>query len=68
MKGYKITQEQRNEISKTPFSEGQYFNPVQDINGEWFIFETEMNYAVKNKGWVRTTITEYIPPIDKDMI
>jgi hypothetical protein len=68
MNAYKITQGQKNAIEKQPFADNQFFNPVQDINGDWFIFEVEMNSAVKNKGWARATLAEYVPPIPTETI
>lgn len=62
--GYKITAGQKNSIENQPFADNQYFNPVQDINGDWFIFEQEMDYCVKNKGWAKQDKVEYVPPVD----
>lgn len=62
--GYKITQGQKNSIENQKFAPNQYFNPVQDINGDWFIFDAEMEYAVKNKGWAKQPKEEYIAPDD----
>lgn len=67
-KAYRITEGQKNAIEKQPFASGQYFNPVQDINGHWFIFEIEMEHCVKNKGWARSMLAEYIPPIVENII
>jgi len=41
MIGYKITEEEANELRGTEFAPSSYYNPVQDINGDWFIFEEE---------------------------
>ena len=43
MNAYKITSGQKNEIENLLLAPSQYFNPVQDINGNWFIFEQEFN-------------------------
>ena len=39
MIGYKLTSEQAQQISGQLFNDTTSFNPVQDINGDWFIFE-----------------------------
>jgi hypothetical protein len=68
MNAYKITQGQKNSIENQPFAPSQFFNPVQDINGDWFIFEEEMNAAVKNKGWAKATLAEFVPPVTEEPI
>jgi len=68
MKAYKITVEQKNEIEDQKSAPAQYFNPVQDINGDWFIFEAEMNSAVKNKGWARAILADFVPPEPEPII
>jgi hypothetical protein len=68
MKAYKITVEQKNAIEGQPLAPSEYYNPVQDINGDWFIFEIEMNHAVKNKGWAKETLAEYVPPPTEELI
>ena len=60
--GYKITAGQLNAIQNQSFGDNQYFNPVQDVNGDWFIFEQEMEYCVKNKGWAKQPMEEYVAP------
>jgi hypothetical protein len=41
MIGYKITPEQADTLRNTEYAPSSYYNPVQDINGDWYIFETE---------------------------
>ena len=41
MEGYKISITEKNQLEGTEMSTGSYYNPVEDINGEWFIFEEE---------------------------
>lgn len=60
--GYVINEGQKNSIEKQSFGSGQYFNPVQDKYGRWFIFETEMDAAVKNKGWAKSEPVLYEAP------
>ena len=62
MNAYRINNGQKNAIENQPFANNQYFNPVKDINGDWFIFEIEINAAVKNRGWVKAALAEFIPP------
>lgn len=37
MKLYKITEEQKDTLSGKKYNDGMYFNPIQDVKGEWFI-------------------------------
>jgi hypothetical protein len=41
----KITAEKANELKDIQFVEGNYFNPVQDINGNWIISLQELVYC-----------------------
>jgi hypothetical protein len=41
MKAYKITSSEKESLGGQKMESGGYFNPVQDINGDWFIFEVE---------------------------
>lgn len=66
MIGYKLTAEQAIEISGKLFNESTAFNPVQDINADWFIFEGEINghITVADFAWVKTLKpSDYVPPI-----
>lgn len=56
MEGYIITLEQKNAIENKPFAQNQFFNPVQDINGDWFIFEQEFESCGLG------VLTDFIPP------
>jgi hypothetical protein len=38
MVGYKLTTEQKNAIQGQFYNENCFFNCVQDINGDWFLF------------------------------
>jgi hypothetical protein len=67
MIGYKLTAQQAVEISGNYFNDATTFNPIQDINGEWFIFEGEVNgfITVEEFNWVKTLQpSEYVPPIN----
>ena len=63
MKGYKINVGQKNAIEHTTMKGGAYFNPVQDINGDWFIFEIEMDSIINNQGWKNALEATYVPPV-----
>ena len=68
MTGYKLTTEQAELLRCNEFAPNQYFNPVQDINGDWFIFDGEVNghITVEEFFWVRDLEpSEYVPPINE---
>lgn len=67
MIGYKLTQEEANSIRGKEFADGQFFNPVPDINGDEFIFQGEIDGCVNEKYmWVKDlSQSEYVPPINK---
>lgn len=64
MKMYKITQGQKKAIENQPFAKNQFFNPVQDINGDYFISEVEIEHCVKNRGWQKALLADYVPPAE----
>lgn len=69
MIGYKLTPSQAAEISGQYFNDATTFNPIQDINGDWFIFEGEINghITVEDYFWVKTLPpSEYVPPINNN--
>lgn len=45
MKGYKIYNYQRDVLTQQIMNDGTKYNPVQDINGDWFIFEKEHHHC-----------------------
>ena len=70
MIGYKLTQEQFEQISGQLFNDSTAFNPVQDINGDWFIFDGEVNghVTVEEFFWVKDlTPSEYVAPINNEI-
>lgn len=69
MIGYKLTNEQKELLSGASFAPDQYFNPVPDIDGVYFIFEGEVeNCTNKEFLWVKELPeAEYVPPIIKDL-
>ena len=60
MIGYKLTPEQADTLRGKEFEPDNFFNPVQDINGDWFIFEVEYqhtNYTIEP--------SEYVPMLSE---
>jgi len=39
IKGYLITILEKNQLVGNNMPDGTFYNPVQDINGDWFIFK-----------------------------
>lgn len=66
MIGYKLKNEQKELLSGASFAPDQYFNPVPDIDGVFFIFEGEVNGCTNEEFmWVKDLPTEeYVPPIN----
>jgi len=63
--GHKLTIEQKDLLIGQWFAPDQYFNPVPDINGDYFIFDIEVNNCINPEFmWVKDLPeAEYIPPI-----
>ena len=54
MMGYKLTIEQKDLLVGQEFAPNQYFNPVPDVHGDYFIFEGEVNGCVNPEFmWVK---------------
>ena len=64
MIGYKLTTEQRDKLVGQQYNSDQYFNPVPDIDGVYFIFEGEVDGCVNEEFmWVKDLPeAEYVPP------
>lgn len=62
--GYKLTPKQADELRGKEFAPDSYFNPVQDINGDWFIFDPEHDLASRAEyPWMGGLIkVEFIAP------
>jgi hypothetical protein len=69
MIGYKLTNKQKELLSGASFAPDQYFNPVPDIDGVYFIFEGEVEGCTNEEFlWVKELPeAEYVPPIIKDL-
>jgi hypothetical protein len=61
---YKLTLEQKDLLIGQQFAPSSCFNPVQDVNGDWFITGQEIGSCVNSDfQWVITLpAMEYIPP------
>lgn len=42
----KITESKAKELKNKEFSQSNYFNPIQDVNGNWVISLNELAYCV----------------------
>jgi hypothetical protein len=49
---YKLTIQQKNSLAGKSYIADNKFNPVQDINGDWFISEEEVSQAIYET-WVK---------------
>lgn len=69
MIGYKISAQQAAYISGKHFNSSGIFNPVPDINGDYFIFEGEVNDCTNEDYlWVKDLPqAEYVAPINNEI-
>ena len=65
MIGYKLTNTEKDSLVGQQFSPDQYFNPVSDIDGVYFIFDGEVDGCVNEEFmWVKELPTaEYVLPV-----
>jgi hypothetical protein len=67
MVGYKLTIEQKNAIQGVFYNENTFFNCVQDINNDWFLFLSESDKSeLLNTTFdylLDLTEFEYVPPV-----
>jgi hypothetical protein len=67
MDGYKLTIQQKDSIQGVCYADAQYFNCVQDINGEWFTFLSDADIIIVTDSewaWILDCpFVEYVPPI-----
>lgn len=67
MIGYKLTENQKDNIHLKSYTPHQFINCVQDINGIWFTFLTDDDMAIiaiTDFSWLlECEQQEYIPPI-----
>jgi hypothetical protein len=67
MLGYKLTNEEKDSIQGQYYTDSQFFNCVQDINGTWFLFLSDQDkQQILNDttwNWILTLPeAEYTPP------
>lgn len=69
MIGYKLTVAQANLIANKKIANSGRFNPVTDINGDYFIFEGEVNGCTNEEYlWVKDLPqAEYVAPINNEI-
>ena len=67
MIGYKLTIKQKESIQGVFYNENTFFNCVQDINGDWFLFlsESDKSELVNTNFDYLLSLSEfdYVPPI-----
>jgi hypothetical protein len=67
MIGYKLTTEQKEAIQGVFYNENTFFNCVQDINNDWFLFLSSDDIIQINNSEFDFLISlpefEYVPPI-----
>ena len=70
MIGYKLDTKQRDELVKQQFDLYQFFNPVPNIDGVYFIFEGEVDNCVNEEFmWVKELPqAEYVLPTSNNSI
>jgi len=49
IKGYKISKTQKDLLVNKEFNVDSYFNPIQDIDGSWFIFKEEVEQCTNQE-------------------
>jgi hypothetical protein len=66
MIGYTLTPDQYSQIQGQYYTESQFFNCVQDIDGTWFLFLSDQDkpeVEASEYAWVLDLPqSEYIPP------
>ena len=69
MIGFKLTPTQAAQISGKFLNDSTAFNPVPDINGDYFIFEGEVNDCTNEEYlWVKDLPqAEYVAPINNEI-
>lgn len=66
MEGYVLTQEQKDEIQGQFYSDCEFFNCRQDIDGDWFLLLSEQDKTeINGTDWewiLSLPYAEYVPP------
>lgn len=54
MQLYKLSTQQKEQITNQTYSDNCYFNPIEDINGDFFITQEEIDNCINpNFLWVK---------------
>jgi hypothetical protein len=66
--GYTLTESEYTQVQGQYYTEYQFFNCVQDINGVWFLFLSDEDKTIiannQNWNWILTLpVGEYIAPL-----
>jgi hypothetical protein len=62
---YQLTEEQANSLKIVEFIADNYFNPIQDNNGNWVISKEEVEQCTIE--WVKElTLIEYVPFVNTE--
>jgi hypothetical protein len=63
IKGYKISDKQKDLLLNKEFMVDSYFNPIQDIDDSWFIFTEEVEQCTNQDfEWLKDlTLSDFIP-------
>jgi hypothetical protein len=62
---YQLTEEQANSLKQVEFISDNYFNPIQDNNGNWVISTEEVEQC--SIDWVKElTLIEYVPFVNTE--
>jgi|688.fasta_scaffold173310_2 hypothetical protein len=63
MKLYKLSIEQKEEIQDKMYFDNCYFNPIEDINGDFFITQQEVDDCTNNNFlWIKELeLNDYEP-------
>ena len=70
MNGIKLTTSQKEQLQGVYFAENIFFNCVQDINGDWFVFISEsdkLDLVNTEFEWLNNeSESVYTPPINEN--
>ena len=69
MIGYTLTIEQKESIQGVCYTPYEFFNCVQDINGDWFLFLSEQDKEILPREFqylLELPTAEFVPPPTPD--
>ena len=63
-----LTIEQKEQLVGQQYANDSYFNPIQDVTGNWVISEEEINFCTNdNFSWIKNLELEDYKPINNDL-